>query len=290
MIKLEYMRQFLAVSKYNSLSEAAKVMHRSPSAISLTLKIIQEHTGEQLFEGERKQTLTPFGEFFHECAMRAVTEHEKAVDDIDNYASGKSGQVRIAAVPSVATHLIPLVVTEIFRSRPNIQLELRDIDSYSVARTIIEGTCDFGIASLSPRSVNLKTELLTEEPFVCIIPKGHELEKIETPLTWDDLAPFKFIANELLVLSNNPNVQKLVSSAPLKIRNVSSLLGFVESGFGITLLPRMASSLAPNLVVKSLEDKSLRRQLYLMQPANRSLSSATLAFIDEIHRQVKLLK
>lgn len=283
------MRQFLAVSKYNSLGEAAKVLHRSPSAVSLTLKLIEEHTGQQLFEGERKQKLTPFGEFFHECAMRAVTEHEKAVDDIDRYASGKSGHVRVASVPSVATHLIPLIITELYKSRPNIQVDLRDIDSYSVARTVSEGSSDFGIASLSPRSVNLKSELLTEEPFICLMPKGHELEKINKPLTWDDLSLYPFISNELLSLSTNPDVQRLVADAHLRIRNVSSLLAFVESGFGVTLLPRMASSLAPNLIAKPLEDTSMRRQLYLLQPANRSLSSATEEFIKEVRRQVKIL-
>lgn len=286
MIKLEYMRQFLAVSRYNSLSEAAKVLHRSPSAVSLTLKLIEESTGQQLFEGERKQMLTPFGEFFHECSMRAVTEHEKAVGDIENYASGESGHVRLAAVPSVATHLIPRVVTELYKNRPNIQVDLRDIDSYSVARTVTEGSSDFGIASLSPRSVNLTSELLTEEPFVCLMPKGHELEKIQTPLTWDDLLSQTFISNDLLNLSSNPDLQRLVSGARLKIRNVSSLLAFVESGFGVTLLPRMAASLAPNLIIKQLEDNTLRRQLYLLQPANRSLSSATIEFITEIYRQV----
>lgn len=283
------MRQFLAVSRYNSLSEAAKELHRSPSAVSLTLKLIEEQTGQQLFEGERKQTLTPFGEFFHECSMRAVTEHEKSVHDIELYASGKSGHVRIASVPSVATHLIPRVVTELYRSRPNIQIDLRDIDSYSVARAVSEGSSDFGIASLSPRSINLKSKLLTEEPFICLMPKGHALENVQTALTLDELAPFPFIANDLLILSNHPDIQKLVSGAHLKIRNVSSLLAFVESGFGITLLPRMASSLAPNLLTKPLKDTSLRRQLYLLKSNNRSLSSAANAFIEEIHRQVELV-
>ncbi len=289
MIKLEYMRQFLAVSKYNSLSEAANELNRSPSAVSLTLKLIEEQTGQQLFEGERKQMLTPFGEFFNECAMRAVTEHEKAVDDIKRYASGESGHVRVAAVPSVATHLIPKVILELYRTRPTIQVDLRDIDSYSVARTVTEGSSDFGIASLSSRSVNLKSELLTEEPFVCLIPKGHALEAIKTPLTLAQLAEYPFISNDLLILSNHPDVQKLVSGAHLKIRNVSSLVSFVESGFGITLLPRMAASLAPNLVVKELADTSIKRQLYLLQPASRSLSAATTEFINEVYQQVKKL-
>lgn len=284
------MRQFLAVSRYNSLSEAAKALHRSPSAVSLTLKLIEEHTNQQLFEGERKQILTPFGEYFHECSIRAVTEYEKSVNDIEHYASGDSGYVRVASVPSVATHLIPLVITEVCRDRPNIRVDLRDIDSYSVARTVSEGASDFGIASLSPRSVNLNTELLTEEPFVCLIPKGHALEKIKEPLTWEHLSAFPFISNDLLNLSTNPNVQRLISSAHLKIRNVSSLLAFIESGYGISLLPRMASALAPHLLVKTLEDTSVTRQLYLLKPTNRSLSSVTNLFIKEIHRQVEILK
>ncbi len=289
MIKLEYMRQFLAVSRYNSLSEAAKVLHRSPSAVSLTLKLIEEETGQQLFEGERKQVLTQFGEFFRECSTRAVSEHEKAVDDIQRYASGKSGHVRIAAVPSVATHLIPLVITELYKNKPNIQVDLRDIDSYSVARTVSEGSSDFGIASLSPSSINLKSELLTEEPFICLVPKGHPLEKNKNPLTINDLLAHPFISNDLLELSNHADIQKLVSAAHLKIRNVSSLLAFVDSGFGITLLPRMASSLAPNLIAKKLDDTSLTRQLFLLQPTNRSLSLATSEFIDEVRKQIKLL-
>ena len=283
------MRQFLAVSRYNSLSEAAQVLHRSPSAVSLTLKLIEEQTGQQLFEGERKQVLTPFGEFFHECSMRAVTEHEKAVDDIERYASGESGHVRVAAVPSVATHLIPLVIKELYKTLPKIQVDLRDIDSYSVARTVTEGSSDFGIASLSPNSINLESELLTEEPFICLLPKGHPLESNKKPLSFDDLIAHPFISNDLLELSNHQDVQKLVSAAHLKIRNVSSLLAFVGSGFGITLLPKMASSLAPNLIIKPLEDTSLTRKLFLLKSSNRSLSSATTEFINEIHRQVILL-
>ena len=289
MIKLEYMRQFLAVSQYNSLSEAAQVLHRSPSAVSLTLKLIEEETGQALFEGERKQVLTPFGEFFHECSMRAVTEHTKAVDDIERYAAGDSGHVRVASVPSVATHLIPLVITALYKTRPNIQVDLRDIDSYSVARTVSEGSSDFGIASLSPNSVNLESELLTEEPFICLMKKGHPLESTKTPLTFDELLTHPFISNDLIELSNHQDVQKLVSAAHLKIRNVSSLLAFVDSGFGITLLPRMATSLAPNLIVKPLADETLTRKLFLLKSTNRSLSSATKEFIEEIHKQIKLL-
>jgi len=287
MIKIEHMRQFLAVCQYNSLSDAAQFLHRSPSAISMTLKHIEEFLEKPLFEGERKQKLTPLGVHMQKCATRAVSEHQKAVDEITRFAKGESGHVRIAAVPSVATHLLPSVITSLFIELPDIHVDLRDIDSPSVARTVTEGDSDFGIASLSPRSVNLKTELLTEEPFMCLFPEGHPLGNIEGALSWEDIAQHPFVSNVLVDQINHPQLQKLAASAHLRIRNMSSLIAFVESGFGITLLPRMAAILATSLQSKDLEDQNLKRQLYLLQPKDRSLSSAAQALRERILNKVK---
>ena len=281
------MRQFLAVCQYNSLSDAAQFLHRSPSAISMTLKHIEAFLGHPLFEGERKQKLTPLGLHMEKCATRAVSEHQKAVDEITRFAKGESGHVRIAAVPSVATHLLPSVIMSLFRELPDIQVDLRDIDSPSVARTVAEGDSDFGIASLSPRSVNLKTELLTEEPFMCLYPEGHPLGNINRPLSWEDIAQFPFVSNVLVDQISHPQVQKLAASAHLRIRNMSSLVAFVESGFGITLLPRMAAKLATSLHSKDLEDQALKRQLYLLEPTDRSMSSAAQVLREKILNKVE---
>lgn len=289
MIKIEHMRQFLAVSRHNSLSEAADSLHRSPSAVSMTLKHIEEYLGKPLFEGERKQKLTPLGEYMRDCATRAVTEHQKAVDDIVSFAKGESGRVKVSAVPSVATHLLPLVIAELYKKHTDIQVDLRDIDSLAVARTVSEGASDFGIASLSPRSINLKTEFLTEEPFMCICPQDHPLARINTPLSWEEIAQYPFIANVLVDQINHPQVQMLAASAQLRMRNLASLIAFIEAGFGVTLLPRMAASLAPGLRAKPLEENSIKRQLYLLQPKDRSLSSAAQVFKEEILQQVKKL-
>ena len=289
MIKIEHMRQFLAVCQYNSLSDAAQFLNRSPSAVSMTLKHIETFLGQPLFEGERKQKLTPLGLHTQKCATRAVAEHQRAVDEITRFAKGQSGHVRIAAVPSVATHLLPSVITSLFSELPDIQVDLRDIDSPSVARTVAEGDSDFGIASLSPRSVNLKTELLTEEPFMCLFPPGHPLGNIDRALSWEDIAQHAFVSNILVDQIRHPEVQKLAASAHLRIRNMSSLIAFVESGFGITLLPKMAAILATTLQSKELQDHTLKRQLYLLEPADRSMSSAALSLRERILKRVEEL-
>ncbi len=289
MIKIEHMKQFLAVCEFNSLSEAAKSLHRSPSAISMTLKHIEEFLGKPLFEGERKQKLTPLGKHMKKCATRAVAEHQRALDEIVSFSKGESGCVKVSAVPSVATHLLPLVIAELYKKHADIRVDLRDIDSLAVAKTVSEGASDFGIASLSPRSKNLKTELLTEEPLMCICPQDHPLAKIDRPLSWDDMAQYPFIANVLVDQINHPQVQMLVAAAQLRMRNLASLIAFIEAGFGITLLPRMAASLAPGLCAKTIEENTIKRQLYLLQARDRSLSATAQVFKEEVLLQVKNL-
>ncbi len=81
MIKIEHLRQFLAVTDHSTLNLAAKSLHRTPAAISMTLKMIETELGGALFEGERKQSLTPLGKYVQDRAVRAVDEYQTAVDD-----------------------------------------------------------------------------------------------------------------------------------------------------------------------------------------------------------------
>lgn len=289
MIKLEHMRQFLAVCHHNSLTDAANALHRTPSAVSMTLKQMEKELGLALFEGDRKQQLTPVGEYLRTCSERAVTEFEKALEDIDRFACGISGRVKVAAVPSVATHLLPLAVTELHSLQPDIRIELRDIDSSAVARAVTEGASDFGIASLSPHSVDLKAELMTAEPYMCICPEDHPLVSKRTAVSWKDLDGYPMIANGLMEQIEKPEVQALVTGANIKIRNTASLIAFVSKGIGITLLPKMAISMAPNLCAKPLSDRTVKRQLYFLQEQNRSLSPAANALKSIVIRRVQEL-
>lgn len=286
MIKLSHMRQFLAVCQHSSLAEAARALHRTPSAVSMTLKQIEEELGQPLFEGERKQQLTPMGEYTRDCAARALTEHQKAVEAIEQFAKGASGRVKVSAVPSVATHLLPLAMVELYKGMPDVEVDLRDIDSSAVARTVSEGASDFGIASLSARSTELKTELLMTEPFMCICQKEHPLARKRKALSWEDIAKYPLIANGLIDQIESRKAQALGTSALLRMRNVSSLMAFVRNGFGITLLPRMAALLAPDLCAKPLQDKTAMRELYLLQQTDRSLSPASAALINCIRKQI----
>ena len=198
MIKPEHLRQFLEVSNHSSLAEAAQILNRSPSAISMTLKLIEDHLGDSLFEGDRKKVLTPLGKHVYYHATKAIQECDKALEEIQNFSQGKLGSVSMAAVPSVAALILPKIVTRLCTQFPDVHVNLWDIDSASVALAIKEGNTDFGIASSSRHSQGLQTQWITEEPFMCLLPKEHPLTEKTLPVAWEDLSQFPFIANPLI--------------------------------------------------------------------------------------------
>ena len=53
---------FAAVAESGNLADAGVRLGRTPSAISMTLKQMEDHLGARLFETDRKNRLTPLGE------------------------------------------------------------------------------------------------------------------------------------------------------------------------------------------------------------------------------------
>ncbi|HEU4827142.1 MAG TPA: LysR family transcriptional regulator, partial [Dongiaceae bacterium] len=107
MLRLEALRVFVTVADSGNIKDAAERVGRTPSAVSMTLKQIEERLGAPLFETDRKHRLTDLGRFVHQAAVVLLRDYERAVDLIEAYAQNRTGRLRLASVPSVATVLLP---------------------------------------------------------------------------------------------------------------------------------------------------------------------------------------
>ncbi len=272
-IKLDSLRTFLCVAQAGSLSEAARQLGRTPSAVSMSLKQLTQQLGAELFESERKNTLTPLGQFVAAETTRAVRDFDQTLLNIQRYKSGDSGTVKIASVPSVATRLLPDVFFSYKKQSPNVYIELRDIDSSAVAHHVSHAYVDLGIASITTASQNLLTEPLLEEPFGVVCRHDNVLCQKEA-ITWKQLKNQPFISNGLCSNIKHNEFQQVLDNAQLHIVNTSSLLQFVEQGMGITLLPRLALPPHSGIRFIPLTDKTVTRKLYLMQHKQHQLSTA----------------
>lgn len=285
MIKLEPMRVLVAVVDARGLSGAAARLGRTPGALSMTLRELEDRLGGRLFETDRKTRMTPLGAFVLDQARRSVEAHDRAVRDIMRFAHGTAGSLRIAAVPSIASRLLPAVFADLKGRAPMLRLELRDIDSQAVGAAVLSGKADLGLASAPADGQDLAVEPLFDDLFVALCRRDSALADQRRPVTWDDLRQTPFIANGLCDTLALPAAQALVAQATLTIRNVWSLLAFVEAGHGTTLLPAFAAPATGALIGLPLQPPAPSRTLSILRRKDETDTPSAALFLDALRRE-----
>lgn len=273
MIKIKALRVFANVAENGSLKEAAEQLGRTQSALSMTLKQLEEELGGTLFETDRKRNLTNLGEYVLNIALEMLHQHDQGLDRIERYAKGKSGRLRMASVPSVAALLLPKLLRSFLLNSEDADIDLVDTDSVSVRDAVASGRADIGIASVVEGMEGLDSEVLFSDQLYVICRRDNKLASQPGMIEYSMIATDALIMNETLIQLDHPEFLEIASRSHLKVRNILSLLAMVSAGAGITILPGLAKvSLDENLIALPLADKNCVRQVCLLTSAQRTPS------------------
>lgn len=260
MIRLEALRAFVEVADHGNIKDASEKLYRTPSALSMTLKQIEDRLGCPLFETDRKSSLTDMGKFLYKQAVVLLRDYDRAMERIEAQAKARSGRLRIASVPSVATMLLPPFLQIFLHDRPDLDIDLVDTDSTDVRFLVETGQVDLGIAGAGPEVPGLLFEPLFRDPFKLVCRTDSPLATSDTLLDWADLGDQRLIINEATRALPSAEFQRLAHDARFSVRNVTSLLAMVSAGMGITLLPALATvNLPPSLTARLLRDTACLR-------------------------------
>lgn len=272
-IKIEMLRYFAAVAECGNLVDASKRLNRSASAVSMMLKQLEDHLGKPLFETDRKSKLSPVGTFVLELAQRELRQFDRTVQSIESYAKAAVGMVRIASVPSVAGTILPVALEHFIDEHPNVQIDLRDMDSSSVLSALAQERVDIGIATALESVQESRRTPLFSDAFGLVCAPDHPLTKSESPLNWEELRGETFIANELCGTIQSPVFREIFQNANLYIHNTVSLLAMVKAGLGVTVLPRMVIQIYPGeTIFRPVDDTSAIRRIDLIFRTGNTLS------------------
>ncbi|WP_254430466.1 MULTISPECIES: LysR family transcriptional regulator [unclassified Ruegeria] len=283
-LKIEMLRGFVAVARYGNLTDAAMTLKRTPSALSMMLKQFETHLGEPLFETDRKNKLTALGEFVFEQAEKELLHFDSTVRAIENFANSKIGQVKIATVPSIAATIIPRAFARNIGGYQNVRIDLRDMDSKSVRHELLRDRIDIGIATLGANVPGLHGQVLLTDRFGVLLPVDHPLANTTSPIGWDALRSQNLIANSLSESIPAKEAAELHARSLFSAHNITSILGIVRAGIGITILPELAaiSAVQWNLVFRPLADETAKRQIHILRKAGAVLSPAARRLENDI--------
>lgn len=239
-IKLEMLRVFRIVAEQGTLSAGARVLGRTPSAISMMLAQLEDNVGAPLFETDRKSRLTPLGQLVLEESRRATDVFEKSTQAIRRHAISTAGIVRIAAVPSATVSLLPEVIETFQAAHPDVRIEISDVDTAAVRRRIERDEADIGIVSARPGETS-EGEIILHDDLGIVCREGGPVHAAHLAAggrsDWTLLGQERLIANPLCKLVDDPSVQVLLANSALEARNTTAILSFVRRGLGVSILP-----------------------------------------------------
>jgi len=281
LIKLEALRVFMTVAEIGNIRDAADRLGRTPSAVSMTLKQIEEEIGAPLFESDRKNALTALGRFTLDKARAQVQGFDKAIASIRAFAHHRIGTLTLACVPSVAARLMPDLLSRFVAAWPGVELELFDVDSVGVAALVESGQADLGLAGRPRVAGVLDFAPLFRDRFRLVCADTSRLARLGRPVEWQDLAGERLIRNGASEAIEAAGYRALAGEATLMLRNVTSLLAMAGSGLGVTLLPALSTAvLPPDVTACDLADGTATREVGVIERKAASRSPVAAAFLE----------
>ncbi len=176
-MKLNSLRDFMAVAERGSLRAAARQLDVAQPAITRSIQELEKELGVVLFERRPKGvSLTPMGEVFLRRSRAVHSELQRAQDELELMRGASQGQIRIAlsGVPHMA--LLPNAMTAFRQRYPQVKLDIINGQLPSVEGELKDGRVDCYIGPTTDDvSSELETEILFESQCVIVGRQGHPL-------------------------------------------------------------------------------------------------------------------
>ncbi len=166
LLDTDTLRTFVAIAENGSFTRAAHQVFRTPSALSMQIKRLEETLGQSLFIRQaRRVSLTPEGEVLLGYGRRLLKLNEEAVGRF--LAPSLEGSVRLGTPDDVGTRVLPQVLTRFARSHPAVQVNVNAGRSVDLLKRLDDGELDLALVTLGHSDLSAKRgEVVHTEPLV----------------------------------------------------------------------------------------------------------------------------
>ncbi len=267
-----------------NLTEVAAALHTSQPGVSRQIRELEDELGIEIFmrAGKRLTGLTEPGAHVMPIIEKLLSEAENLRRAGADYAQTGAGSLRIAATHSQARYALPPVVRDFRASHPDVVLNMHQGSPQQVARLLLDGEADVGIA----------TEALAQYPDLVALPCYRWTHSVITPLdhplvreaaegqvlTLARLAEFPIVTYEL-GYTGRSHIDDAFRAADLDLNVVLAAMDadviktYVELGLGVGIVAaiaydeerdrQLAAIDARHLFADNMTRLAVRRDAYL---------------------------
>ncbi|GIP37663.1 LysR family transcriptional regulator [Paenibacillus sp. J31TS4] len=267
-MNLHALRIFHMVALHGSVTRAAEALLISQPAVTMQLKQLEQELGVTLLLPKgRGIALSEAGQLLAREAARLFQLEEAAARKLEEYKSGRTGSLTIAATYLPATRLLPGVLAAFKSRNTGIRVTLLTGHAEEAVRLVSERRADLAIVGgrrLADES--LDRELLLHDELWFVVPGGHPLAG--QPAGLFDLMQEPFVLQEpgsstreqLLALCRAHQVPMIRTG--IECSGMSEAIQIVAAGYGAALVSA--------LEVQELVTRGTLARVFVREDAGRN--------------------
>lgn len=225
------LRLYVAVCEERSFSRAADREAMVVSAISKRIAEFEDAAGVQLLHRHAKGVeLTDAGAAALARAKQILTSADQLRDDLQGFAQGDRGHVRVLAALSAGVASFAADISTFLRAHPRISVEIEERMAPDIVAGLRAGEADLGLGFASAADLDLHQTPYAVNNLAVFVGAGHPFQSREC-LCFSDL-----VEAELVALRPSSGTTLLLSSMAAresKSLNYRAFTSTLETAFRI---------------------------------------------------------
>jgi DNA-binding transcriptional LysR family regulator len=273
---------FSRVAELRGFTAAATQLHISQSAVSHSLKTLEQELGVELIHRQQAQLeLTDIGLRLLQRTRAILGLAETMQQEAADARGMKSGTLRIGSFgPTASMRLLPAILNQFWQSYPGIEVHIDEGPDPQVVQWLQERRIDIGFVVLPHERFD--TYPLVDDQLVALVPSGHALT-LQQSIRLEDLCTDPFILTEAgsaELVSRLFQAAKLTPNIRYRSAQLISTLATVAEGRGVTIVAELALPAGAQGYQQRPLNPPVPRSVGLAVLDQRQLSPATQAFIN----------
>jgi DNA-binding transcriptional LysR family regulator len=280
---------FVSVIEDGTIAGAAARHHIAAPAVSKRISELESRLSTQLLIRSNKGIkATAAGFALINMARSVLHELDNIVLQMQDFAAGTRGSVRVLANVSVMTQFMPQALKSFMDKYPLVQVNLEEKVSAAIVRGVAENLADIGIFTDVPHNNDLEIFPYRTDELVLIVPEDHELAARHS-VSFEETLDYDFVG---LHVGSSLHYQMAEAASKLgrNLKLCIQVLGYdaqclmVEAGVGIGILPKATLRAYSGLAIKSvaLDDAWAHRRLQMCVRSYDGLSVAAKLLFEHL--------
>lgn len=246
MDRLRRMEIFSAIVEAGQLTQAAKTLNLSKSAVSHALTNLEEYLDLKLIKRDKRSwQLTDAGSTYYGRCKKILADVEIMEDQVRQDSRSLSGLIRVAAPDTFGSYTLTPVLSKFMNMHPDIVIEVKLTERYI---DIIEERVDLAFRTGDVKESRLSVQVIGEAG-VSIFASPEYIEKYGAPQTHSDLKKHKCITytrSPTWRLEKDGRTYEFMPAPHVLTDNGENMREFCIRGQGLASMPSTLAEFAVN--------------------------------------------